>query len=134
MGGSMSWPQDYNAALQNPLSNFNDPDLRNGSLQSAITGNFASVYRIQSNTGIWAVRCFLHDFPDYKERYEAIGSHLAAAKLPYMAAFQFLGKGIRVRRKWYPILKMEWVEAPSLRDYIEENISDPAAIAGLADR
>src|SRR5207249_4941080 len=134
MGGLMSWPQDYQAALRNPLSNFNDPDLRHGTLEATITGNFASVYRIQSKTGNWAVRCFLHDFPDYQDRYEAIGSHLASAKLPYTAGFQFLENGIRVRRKWYPILKMEWIEAPSLKDYIDENISNPPVIAALADR
>src|SRR4051794_12597913 len=98
----MSWPtpQDYNEALQNPLSNFSDPDLRGGTpelmplgLPRAITGGFASVYRIQSKSGNWAVRCFLRDFSDHKDRYAAIGAHLAASKLPYTVGFQFLEKG-----------------------------------------
>ncbi len=139
----MSWPtpQDYNEALQNPRLNFVDPDLRNGTpeltplgLPRPITGGFASVYRMQSDTGQWAVRCFLRDFPDHQERYAAIGRHLAAARLPYTVGFQFLEKGIRVRGKWHPILKMEWIEALSFGDYIEENISNPLAISALADR
>lgn len=139
----MSWPtpQDYNEALQNPRSNFDDLDLRNGTpeltplgLPRPITGGFASVYRIQSNMGQWAVRCFLRDFADHQERYAAIGRHLAAARLPYTVGFQFLDKGIRVRGKWHPILKMEWIEALSFRDYIEDNIASPLAISTLADR
>jgi hypothetical protein len=139
----MSWPtpQDYNEALQNPRVSFDDPDLRNGTpeltplgLPRAITGGFASVYRIQSSAGHWAVRCFLRDFADHKERYAAIGRHIAAARLPYTVGFQFLEKGIRVRGKWHPILKMEWIEALSFPEYIEDNIGNPLVISTLADR
>jgi len=132
----VSWPtaQDYGEAVQKPLLNLNDPDLRDGTLQAAITGSFASVYRIQSNAGTWAARCFLRHLPDQSERYAAIGAHLESAKLPFIVGFEYLQKGIRVHREWYPILKMRWIEAQTLRDYIAENISTPTAIAALADR
>jgi hypothetical protein len=136
MGGCVSWPtpQDYDEAVQRALLNLNDPDLRNGTVESRITGTFANVYRIRSGNGTWAVRCFLRDFPDHKERYAAISAHLESASLAYIVGFQFLESGIRVKRKWYPILKMEWIEAQTFRDYIEKNISNPPAIAALADR
>src|SRR5689334_1811270 len=136
MTGLAPWPtpEDYDEAIQKPLLNLNDPDLRDATVESAVSGNFASVYRIRSNSGTCAVRCFLHDVADNQERYAAIGAHLEQAKLRYFAGFQFLEKGIRVRREWYPILKMKWVEGQSFRDYIGENINNPAAIAALADR
>ena len=74
----MSWPtpQDYNEAVQNPRLNFEDADLRAGTpdvtplgLPRPITGGFASVYSIRNGSKRWAVRCFLRDFADHKERY-----------------------------------------------------------------
>jgi len=136
MTGFVPWPtpEEYDEAIQKPLLNLNDPDLRDATVVSAVTGNFASVYHIRCNSGPWAVRCFLRNFPDHQERYAAIGAHLDSAKPRYFAGFHFLEKGIRVHREWYPILKMEWIEGQNLRDYIEENISAPPAISALADR
>lgn len=139
----MPWPtpQDYNEAVQNPQLNIDDPELRAGTpeltplgLPRAITGGFASVYRLQSGGRDWAVRCFLREVPDQQERYAAIGRHLAAAKLPYTVGFAFLPEGIRVGGRPYPLLKMEWVQGEALDRWIERHLGDPAALRGLADR
>jgi hypothetical protein len=129
----MPWPtlQDYNEALQDPLSNFNDPDLRNGSPHLS---DHAGVYRVHSPSGQWAVRCFLRNAADRHERYVAIGEHLAALTLPYTVGFEFVEKGIQVRRAWHPIVKMQWVEGQDLKQYIETNIGSPALLSDLADR
>jgi hypothetical protein len=139
----MTWPtpQDYNEALQSPRINFEDVDLRAGipdvtplGLPRPITGGFASVYSVRSNSKRWAVRCFLRDFSDHRERYGAIAQHLANANLPYMVRFEFLEKGIRVRGQWYPILKMEWIEGLSFHEAIEANITNSEALRSLAER
>jgi serine/threonine protein kinase len=139
----MAWPtpQDYNEALQNPRLSFEDADLQAGTpditplgLPRPITGGFASVYSVRSNSKRWAVRCFLRDFADHRERYAEIARHLAAARLPYMVHFQFLEKGIRVRGQWYPILKMEWIEGSTFQEAIEANIHNPEALTNLAER
>jgi serine/threonine protein kinase len=139
----MAWPtpQDYNEALQNPRLSFEDADLQAGTpditplgLPRPITGGFASVYSVRSNSRRWAVRCFLRDFADHRERYGEIARHLAAARLPYMVHFQFLEKGIRVRGQWYPILKMEWIEGSTFQEAIEANIQNPEALINLAER
>jgi len=139
----MPWPtpQDYNEAIQNPRSSFEDPDLRAGmpeltplGLPRPITGNFASVYRMHCAGKDWAVRCFWREFDDLQQRYAAISAHLQSAQLPYTVGFQYLPRGIKVRGQWYPILKMEWVEGQLLNEYVEQHLHDPAALRRLADR
>jgi hypothetical protein len=142
----MPWPtpQDYNEAIQNPQLNFDDPELRAGrpeltplGLPRAITGGFASVYRVrcgQQGVREWAVRCFLREFADQQQRYAAISQHLARAKLPYTVGFAYLPRGIAVRGRWYPILKMEWVQGDPLNRYAERHLGDPQALRDLARR
>ncbi len=139
----MPWPtpQDYNEAIQNPRSSFDDPDLRAGmpeltplGLPRPITGNFASVYRVHCAGKDWAVRCFWREFDDLQQRYAAISAHLQSAQLPYTVGFQYLPRGIKVSGQWYPILKMEWVEGQLLNEYVEQHLHDPKALRRLADR
>ena len=57
-------PQDYNEAIQTPRLCFADAELRAGTLDVSplglprpITGNFASVYMLQTSNRKLAVRC-----------------------------------------------------------------------------
>ncbi|HZS44219.1 MAG TPA: hypothetical protein VFC63_03905 [Blastocatellia bacterium] len=139
----MYWPspQDYNEALQHPRSSFADPELKQGEatltalgLPRPITGAFASVYRMECGGRDWAVRCFLREFSDQSQRYAAISRHLTAAKLPYTVGFDFQKEGIKLNRRWYPILKMEWIEGDLLIDYVRKHLNKPASLARLASR
>jgi hypothetical protein len=138
----MGWPtpQEYNEAIQNPASAFEDPELRAGQpvltplgLPRPITGAFASVYQLVCPNGrTVAVRCFLRDFGDHQDRYAAISAHLARVRLPYMTNFTYLANGIRVNGRWYPILKMDWLEGESLQIYVERNLHRPDVLRDLA--
>jgi hypothetical protein len=139
----MTWPtpQDYNEAIQNPRSCFGDEELRAGSpeltplgLPKPISGAFASVYQMNCSARRWAVRCFLREVSDHQARYQAISAHLRSARLPFTVGFDFLAEGIRIRGKWYPILKMEWIDGEPLNLYIERNLTNPAALQALATR
>ena len=139
----MAWPtpQDYNEAIQSPQISFSDPDLKQGIVETTnlglpkpITGGFASVYRVKCKSRDWAVRCFLREFKDQQERYEAISSHLKLAKSQYIVGFEFLAQGIRVKGHWYPILKMEWVKGELLNSYIRKHLGQPEAFRALAKR
>jgi hypothetical protein len=132
-------PQEYNEAIQSPASCFEDIDLQRGTpeltrlgLPRPITGNFASVYRIHSPGHDWAVRCFWREFADLQTRYAAISAHLAASRLPYTVPFQYLERGILVKGRWYPVVKMEWVEGELLDRYVEGHLGDQAALHALA--
>jgi len=134
-------PQDYNEAIQNPRSSFADPDLRRGAadrnklgIPQAITGNFATVYRVRTGKEVHAVRCFLRNIPDQQERYELISQHLVSAKLPQAVEFAFIDQGIRVNGAWHPILKMDWVVGMTLAEYVGRHLDDRRALNRLAER
>ncbi len=131
-GSPESWPSmaDFYAAVQNPKARFRDAELRDGvvvtdrhDLPLVSSGRFASVYRVRCGPTEHAVRCFLHPGSDRARRYEAISEHLRGARLDCTAEFKFDREGLFVSPpgKWFPILKMEWVEGPSLFEYVEQN-------------
>ena len=139
----MSWPTmtDYQEAIQNPHIGFVDPELQRGvpmldqlGLPKPITGGFASVYQMNCNGRRYAVRCFLRYHQDQQHRYDIISGYLQQARLPYMVGFEFLKQGIKVRGRWYPILKMEWVDGNPLNSFIESNLNNPEMIQNLVQR
>ena len=139
----MPWPtpQDYQEAVQSPTICFSDPDLKDGAVEEdrlglprPISGGFAVVYKVRSGGRTWAVRCFQSQISDQAERYAAVSQHLQAAHLPYTVGFEYLKDGIRVRGQWHPILKMEWVEGPSLVEFVQGHLSNPEALRLLAAR
>src|ERR1700678_4257906 len=72
-------PQDYREAIQNPHICFVDGELRQGKVQLDTMelplvhcGQYAAVFKVSSGADSWAVRCFLHNFEDCKERYRRI--------------------------------------------------------------
>ena len=137
----MTWPlsQDYNEAIQSPASNFADPDLRRGQaaansfgLPMPCSGNFADVYQVGCPDGSrWAVKCFTREVPGLRERYADISQHLRRAKLPFTVDFSYLEQGIRVAGRWYPVLKMQWVEGFPLNQFVARAADKPALLDGL---
>jgi hypothetical protein len=137
----MSWPtpQDYNEAIQDPRLCFCDEVLQGGSVElnplgmpKPYSGGFATVYKVACADRVWAVRCFQREQPDQQQRYAIIGEHLHASGLDAVVGFDLLAEGIRVGGKWYPIVKMEWVEGPLLHDYIAQNLAKPEVLLALA--
>jgi len=142
----MKYPlaDEYHQALQNPIQCFSDYQLRYGSIQADAlglprvrSGNFASVYRVYSADGDYAVKCFLNPPDDLDHRYECITRYLetpgAARPLRQEVAppmtpgvappghfikFKYYRKGIAVNGGVFPLLKMEWLDAVSLDKHI----------------
>ena len=138
----MSWPlsQDYNEAIQSPAANFTDADLRRGAvatnalgLPMPYSGNFADVYEVRSPRWVALGRQVLHprDSRPAPCRYEAISRHLRQAKLPFTVDFSYLEQGIRVAGRWYPVLKMEWIEGLTLNQFVAKYADKPAVLEGL---
>jgi hypothetical protein len=139
----MSWPlsQDYNEALQNPRTSFCDPELRQGrvvvnalGIPQPCSGNFADVYAVECpaiNTK-WAVKCFTREVHGLHERYNEISKHLRQARLWFTVDFQYLEQGIRIAGRWYPILKMHWVEGFTLNAFVRNMLDKPAMLDKLA--
>jgi hypothetical protein len=137
----MSWPlsQDYNEAIQSPTVNFTDADLKKGEavtsalgLPMPFSGNFADVYQVRCPDGSrWAVKCFTREVSGLRERYQKISDHLEQTKLPFTVDFTYLEKGICVAGKWYPVLKMQWVEGLMLNQFVGKYLDKPAMLEAL---
>ncbi|MBI3410232.1 MAG: DUF1080 domain-containing protein [Planctomycetes bacterium] len=139
----MAWPtsQDYNEAIQSPASAFSDPELRGGEARANAmgmplprSGNFADVYEFTGASGAkWAVKCFTREVAGLQERYHEISRFLQKAKLPFMVDFQYLAQGIRISGRWYPILKMHWVDGYLLNEFVGRNLNKPRILEALGE-
>ncbi len=132
---------DYQEAVQAPAICFPDSELKVGSavtnklgLPRPICGQFASVYEIETGGRRYAVKCFLRNIPDQHDRYARISKHLSGQKTKYFVTFDYLNDGIRVQGELRPLVKMEWIEAVALNEFIESNLSNPTALLDLERR
>jgi serine/threonine protein kinase len=139
----MPWPlsQDYNEALQNPQTSFSDPELRQGQavvnalgIPLPCSGNFADVYAVEcpATKAKWAVKCFTREVHGLRERYSEISSYLQQVRLPFTVDFQYLEQGVRIARRWYPILKMHWVEGLTLNAFVRDMVDRPSTLEKLS--
>jgi hypothetical protein len=137
----MGWPQsqDYNEAIQSPARNFADPDLKRGTavtnalgLPLPYSGSFADVYQVRCPDGSrWAAKCFTREVPGLRERYGKISAHLRQVKLPFTVDFSYLVQGIRVAGRWFPVLKMQWVEGLTLNQFLAQYVDKPVMLEKL---
>ena len=67
-----------------------------------------------------------------RERYQEISRHLGRMKLPFIVDFTYLERGIRVLGKWYPVLKMEWVEGLTLNQFVGRYADNPTLLEALS--
>jgi hypothetical protein len=138
----MSTPQlnDFQEAVQNPQSAFQDPALRRGLVKSnaigpvGLSGNLAIVYQVQDGQQTWAVRCFHRPAPEAEFRLRAISAYLKDHPSPYFVAFEFQSSGIRVKGIGHPVVKMEWVRGQSLGTFLELNYKDSSRMLALAKK
>lgn len=137
----MSWPpaSDYQDAIQNPPTCFNDIELKTGKvsvnkigLPRVASGNFASVYEMTTGAHHWAVRCFLRQGEDQQNRYALLSLYLSRLTVAGLVEFSYQQEGIRIRGKWYPVVKMEWVEGETLTTYVQKNLHQPDKLRNLA--
>ena len=126
--------------MQNPRTTLSDSELQKGhaeedllGLPRPISGGFASVYKVKCPNQTWAVRCFLKQYLDQQQRYDAISKQLLVSKFTFATHFHFLKTGIRVQGNWYPIMKMEWVQGESLIRFVEGNLGSPEKLLALGN-
>jgi len=134
-------PQDYNEAVQNLHLNIADEQLQNGQLSidrlglpRPMTGAFASVYRVSAAGQDFALRCFLRDTSDQEQRYQLISKFVCNDDLASTVNFEFIGEGIRVNGRWFPVLKMQWVQGVTLESYVRDHLDQPEKLHEVADR
>lgn len=86
------------------------------------SGSFAVVFKALENNKEIAIRCFIGTDIDYVERYRKIDNYLKEIKECWKSNIEFLDNEIQVGDKYYPVLKMDWVEGLLLEKYIDQNL------------
>ena len=142
MASTLTYPTggEYREALFNTRRCFKDPALVGGKvatdslgLPKPVSGAFASVFTVQNANGRrWAVKCFTRFVNDQEVRYQRISETLRNVDKPWRVEFEYLLEGVFCRGAWYPVLKMEWIEASSLIPFIEAHLWDSNVLANLA--
>ncbi|MEU5694458.1 hypothetical protein [Actinosynnema sp. NPDC020468] len=130
----------YVEALQNTELCFRGTDLAGAAVRvdalgrpRAISGNFASVFSLTGADGRrYAIKCFTREVQAQSARYKAIGEHLGGLAHDWAVGFEYVERGVLVQGDWFPILRMEWVEAVGLTRWIDRNLGRPAVLARAA--
>jgi hypothetical protein len=135
-----SWPtpQDYNEAVQSLEVCFADSDLKSGCVEVNVlgiprsaSGAFASVYRVTSGKRDWALRCFNSPVKDQLLRYQKASKFICGDDLPYTIWCEYIEQGVHISAKWYPVVKMEWVEGKPFCSFVTGVLSDRDALTLL---
>lgn len=115
----------YNQSVLQLSASVSDPKLSGGSVRRTAqgrleqySGGFAIVYAVECGDERYALKCWTHDIGDVRKRYDAVTNHLGYTSLPYFVDFAFKEGGIQVEGKTYPILRMGWVSANSLDEFV----------------
>lgn len=132
----------YVGALQNPGRCFTDAELQAATIRKnplglpqPISGNFSCVFHATSpNRRQYAIKCFTREAPYQLERYAVIHNQLAASRFQWATDFVFTTNGIRVEGVAYPILRMDWIDAQPLNDWLARNVGNPRSVSMLADQ
>ena len=139
----MQWPSraEYTEAVRDyPHISLQDPKLKGGkpvrgkdNFVISDTGAFSIVFPIDMVSKTFALRCWVKEVGNVKNRYEKIAAYLKQVNLPYFIDFEYVPEGILVNGIKYPITRMEWAEGVSLREFIEQNLQNPHAFKVVAD-
>ena len=137
----MRWPDptQYSEAIQLPMCNLNDPELKEAEVETDMlglpkvaAGSFASVYHLRSGDKAWAVKCFFRNIPERRDRYQRICAAIEDARIPYLIPCEYQEQGIRAGSDWFPILKMPWVNGVHLNQFVEQYLDRPDVLRTLA--
>ena len=95
------------------------------------SGSFAVVFKALENSKEIAIRCFIGSDNDYVERYRKIDNYLRNIDESWKVNIQFLDNEIKVDGKYYPVLKMDWVDGLLLNKYIDNNLYNNDVLSKL---
>lgn len=109
------------------------PRLKKDGGPFCYTGGFNMVFQIDHKDKKWALRVWHIPVGEQKDRYRKISEYLSDKKLPYFADFIYDEKSILVNGQLLDTIRMEWLEGKLLKDFLEENLSNPNVIRELAE-
>lgn len=97
------------------------------------TGGFCVVFKYETSRKNYAIRCWYQELDGIKERTSKIASTINQSGLPYFVEFKYVENGIfTMNAGIQPIIRMEWVDACNLKEYIYKNKSYTSKLFKLA--
>ena len=145
----MSYPSlnDYQNALDFPECAFNEEELqqaevktRQNGLPLLISGQFVVTACLMTQTKKLAIRCFYRQITNDDEletRYRYISNFLRKNQSNLFVDFSYQARGIRTlsdEEKWFPIIKMDWVEGEPLDKYIKAHLEEITLLEKLVNK
>ena len=133
----------YNKAIQNggsnvfrSLSNLEIIPSRTTPIKVYLFGSgaYAAVFKGKQYNNRYALRCFLNSGDEAARRLEMITSYLQNIKGSWITPCEFLANEIKVEGKFYPVLKMEWIDGLLLNDYISKHLSHNQVLSSLQEQ
>ncbi|HEY9713058.1 MAG TPA: hypothetical protein V6C72_06290, partial [Chroococcales cyanobacterium] len=80
---------------------------------------FVCKLKAPQRAAAYAVKCFLRPQADREIRYHEVKrTVLAGPARQYFVDFEYQNEGIHARGKWYPIVKMDWIQGLTLDEHI----------------
>jgi serine/threonine protein kinase len=132
---------DYIAAIVNS-KNILIPQLRNGQpiiendKITSYLGSFCIVLPYIVANEKYAIRCWRCLEPKLKEkitsRAKIVSEELQKLSLPYFIDYKYYEKGMITEKGCQPIVVMNWIDAPKLKNYIFDNLYELNALKELA--
>ena len=97
------------------------------------TGGYCVVFKYESPHKNYAVRCWYQELSGIQERTAQIADIIRKSSLPYFVEFEYVEKGIFTMTSGIqPIIRMEWIDALNLKEYIHLKLANPAKLFELA--
>lgn len=132
---------DIVTAMRNPLVSFKSNELIGGSVIQKgsriiqFSGGYTSVFPFNMKSGDKvAVRLWIADIGNAKKRSLKISNYLLNLDNDYFAGFRYVDDAVLINGSLHPIVLMDWVDGETLKEYINNNISNATKILDLAGR
>ncbi len=137
----MAYPasSEFQQAIQNPQLCLNDEVLKTlkarvmpaTGLPHALSGGFSLTFIMEGRGLQYAYKCYTKKIKGLGKRYEAISEFLDEHPMQDFLAYEYQAESIYINDKWWPALKMDYLQADGLSLYIEDHLDDPDALEEL---
>ncbi len=103
-------------------------------------GGFSNTYCMVKDNEKWALKAWVREIRDIRNRYKKISKYLAKCKLSYFTDFSYVENGLIVTdiqsntSQYVDTFRMKWIEGTNLKDYISYNLRYPQVIEALAEK
>ena len=130
---------DIVTAMKNPQVSFMAPELKGGSVfQKGLriiqySGGYTTVFPFKDqNAKKMALRCWIADIGDARQRSQELAKYLGKLNKPYFAGFSYLHDAVLINGSLQPVVLMDWVNGQTLKEYVNTNIGNADKLRKIA--